>query len=94
MKDTICRRSYEKQYTFRKKCQNLQKSLCLNLKMFHSITFNGRKIIKIIILKVALSPSKENYFVCVTEWSLKIIKNAFYFILKALFVLKISKFLS
>ena len=72
----------------------LAKSLCLNLKMFHSITFNGRKIIKIIILKVALSPSKENYFFCVTEWPLKIIKNAFYFILKALFVLKISKFLS
>ena len=34
------------------------------------------------------------FFVCVTESPLKMIKIAFYFILKALFVLKISKFLS
>ena len=36
---------------------------------------------------------KNNFFVCATESPLKMIKNAFYFILKALFVLKICKFL-
>ena len=33
-------------------------------------------------------------FVCVTESPSKTMKNAFYFILKTFFVLKISKFLS
>ena len=45
-------------------------------------------------LKVGLSPSKKicvNWFI---ESPLKMMKNAFYFILKALFVLKIFKFLS
>ena len=34
------------------------------------------------------------YVICLIESPLKVIKNAFYFILKALFVLKIFKFLS
>ena len=44
-------------------------------------------------LKVALSPLKKNscYFF---ESTLKMMKNAFYFILKAIFVLKILEFLS
>ena len=46
------------------------------------------------ILKVGLSPSKKNCVICFTESPLKMMKNAFYFILKALFVLKIFKFLS
>ena len=33
-------------------------------------------------------------FICFNESPLKIMKNAFYFILKALFVLKIFKYLS
>ena len=37
---------------------------------------------------------KKYFFVCVTESPLKMIKNAFYFILKTLFTLKIFKFLS
>ena len=45
-------------------------------------------------LKVGLSPSKKNCFICLIESPLKMIKNAFYFILKALFVLKKFKFLS
>ena len=44
-------------------------------------------------LKVGLSPSKKNCVICFIE-PFKIIKSAFYFILKALFVLKIFKFLS
>ena len=46
-------------------------------------------------LKVGLSFSKKkNYFICFNESPLKMMKNAFYFILKALFILKIFKFLS
>ena len=43
-------------------------------------------------VKVGLSASKKIFFVCTTESHLKLIKNAFCFIFKALFVLKISKF--
>ena len=44
-------------------------------------------------VKVGLSPSKKGV-VCFIESHLKVMKNAFYFILKALFFLKIFKFLS
>ena len=43
-------------------------------------------------LKVGLSTSKKT-FICLNEILLKMMKNAFYFILKALFVLKMFKFL-
>ena len=45
-------------------------------------------------LKVGLSPSKKNCFIYLNESPLKMMKNAFYFILKALFILTIFKFLS
>ena len=45
-------------------------------------------------LKVRLSPSEKNFVICFTESPLKMMKNAFYFILKALSVLKVFKFLS
>ena len=45
-------------------------------------------------LKVGLSPSKKMCVICLIESPLKMMKNAFYFILKVLFVLKIFKFLS
>ena len=45
------------------------------------------------IIKVGLLPLKKNCFICCNESPLKIMKNVFYFILKALF-LKIFKFLS
>ena len=44
-------------------------------------------------IKVGLSLSKKNCC-CFIESPLKLMKNAFNFILKALFVLKIFKFLS
>ena len=47
-----------------------------------------------IFFKVGLSTSKKNCVICFIESPLKVIKNAFYFILKALFVLKVFKFLS
>ena len=37
---------------------------------------------------------KKFIFICLNESSLKMMKNAFYFVLKALFVLKLFKFLS
>ena len=44
--------------------------------------------------KVGLLPSKKKCFIYFNEDSLNIMKNVFYFILKALFVFKIFKFLS
>ena len=44
-------------------------------------------------IKVGLSPSKKN-FICFKDSPSKMLKNAFYFILKVIFVLKIFKFLS
>ena len=46
------------------------------------------------IFKVGRSPSKKYCVICLIESPLKMMKNALYFILKALFVLKIFKFLS
>ena len=45
-------------------------------------------------IKVGLSPSKKMCIICLIESPLKMMKNAFYFILKALFILKIFEFLS
>ena len=45
-------------------------------------------------LKVGLSPSKKICVIYFIEGPLKMMKNAFYLILKALFILKILKFLS
>ena len=45
------------------------------------------------MVKVGLSTSKNICSICLDKSPLKIIKNAFYFILKALFILKIFKFL-
>ena len=44
--------------------------------------------------KVGLLPSKKNYLICFNESPLKMMKIAFHFILKTLFVLKTCKFLS
>ena len=46
------------------------------------------------IFKVWFSPSKKYCVICFIESPLKMMKNTFYVILKALFVLKIFKFLS
>ena len=46
------------------------------------------------MIKVGLSPSKKICVIWFIESPLKMIKIAFYFILNALFVLKIFKFLS
>ena len=49
---------------------------------------------KALTLKPVSHLSKIITFICFNENPLKMMKNAFYFILKALFVLKILKFLS
>ena len=46
------------------------------------------------LIKVKPIPSKNFLCICMIENPLKVIKNAFYFIVKALFVLKIFKFFS
>ena len=45
-------------------------------------------------IRVGLSPFKKHFFICFNDNPSKIMKNAFYFILKALFVLKIFKYMS
>ena len=49
---------------------------------------------KIVWFKIGLWASKIICVICLIEIPFKIMKNAFYFILKALLVLKIFKFLS
>ena len=44
-----------------------------------------------LLIKVGLSPSKKVFFICFNDSPSKMMKNAFYFILKALFLLKIFK---
>ena len=51
-------------------------------------------LIPVFSIKVGLSPSKNTFFICFNDSPSKMMKNAFYFILKALFVLKIFRFLS
>ena len=46
------------------------------------------------LIKVELSPFKKNCVICFNESLLKMMKKACYFILKALFVLKMFKFFS
>ena len=46
-----------------------------------------------IVFKVELSPSKKLFFIDFNEKPLKVMKNAFWFMLKALFVLEMFTFL-
>ena len=62
--------------------------LLLNFKSFTSFSY------KISLIKVGLSPFKKICVIFLIERPLNVMKNAFYFILKALFVLKTFKFLS
>ena len=56
--------------------------------------FVKSQLLKKQLVKVGLSPFKKNCAICLIESPLKMMKNVFYFNLKALFVLKIFKFLS
>ena len=51
-------------------------------------------LVTVKIVKVGLSPSKKISFICFSDSPSKMMKNAFYFILKALFVFKIFELLS
>ena len=70
----------------------MEKNIDLFLREISSIKRSLHKKNKFSI-KVGLSLSIKICFVCFNETPLKM-KNAFYFILKALFVLKTFKFLS
>ena len=56
--------------------------------------FYDQKYLCILRLKVGLSSSKKVCFICSNESPFNIMKNGFYFMLKAFFFLKIIKFLS
>ena len=69
----------------------------MNGRKFHFMILGKRNVklkLKTGFNKVGLSPSKKICFVCFNEGPFKTMKNAFYFIWKALFILKVFKFLS
>ena len=70
------------------------KSLLKNYFFFIHISVSYANIAWASTFKVGLSPSKKICFICFNESPLKMVKNTFYFILRALLVLKILKFLS
>ena len=55
--------------------------------------FSGKHLWQSLFFEVGLSPSKK-IVICLIKSPLKMMKNAFYFILKALFVLKIKVFVT
>ena len=69
---------------------------CLDLNLFAKIknTWWFLDTLFYILLKVGLLTSKLFIIICFIDSPSKLMKNAFYFILKALFVLKILKFMS
>ena len=68
------------------------------IKTFKKLTFFNSlesNLLEEVHVKVGLSPSKKVCFItCFNESPLKMMNNAFYFLLQALFVLKIFIFLS
>ena len=58
-----------------------------------SIDYRVQCYLFIKLVKVGLSPSKKVCFICFNESPIKMMKNAFYLILKAFFLHKILKFL-
>ena len=69
-------------------------SLFIDRRIHSGLTPGMSTAIVIRAFQVELSPSKQACFICFDESPLKVMENAFYFILKALFVLKIFEFLS
>ena len=77
-----------------KKC--VAKNMTLDIEL--SVVFHGKVSLRMIYsiheLKLESHLPKKIIFICFNESPIKITKNAFYFILKFVFVLKISKYLS
>ena len=63
------------------------------LKAFRHL-FKIGKLVLSLSAKFGLSPSKKNCVIFLIGSPLRMMKTAFYFILKALFIFKIFKFLS
>ena len=75
--------------------QSLQKqSLITIYKSFFRPHLDYGDIVCDRVFKVVLSLSKKVIFICFNKRTLKMIKNAFFFILRALFILEIFKFLT
>ena len=77
---------------------NIMHQFVRKLKMLSSTQMRETHPLHIQYLSLQLKSDshlpKKFLFICVNESPLKMMKNAFYFILKTLFVLKIFKFLS
>ena len=59
---------------------------------FRKLSLNNYFTYKNFLIKVGLSPSKRICVICLIESPLKMLKNYFYFVLKALSVFKNSSF--
>ena len=72
--------------------------VCHHIKCFNmSFVSFGTHIFRdntVRLFKIGLSRSKEYFYICFNDSPSKMMKNACYFTLKALFSLKIFKFLS
>ena len=75
-------------------CYVIILKLTLALLSSHFPTWSKEPGQKFKYLKVGFTPSEKVCVICFIKGPLKMMKNAFNFILKALFVLKIFKFLS
>ena len=71
-----------------------QEDQCSNSRKMANLTPKGKCSKASIKLKAGLSPSQKIVFIYVNERPLKVMKNAFYFMLKAHSVLEIFTFLS
>ena len=69
-------------------------SLIFSLLLVFCLVYHSYLSVFELIFKVRLSPFKKDCVSCLIENPLKMMKNTFYFILKALFVLKIFTVLS
>ena len=83
-------------YHFLDHSQNLFDPMCWNMNEWKQLLLylylyilEGKKL-----LSLTLTFQKKVFFICFNDSSSKMMKNAFYFILKALFLLTIFKFLS
>ena len=66
----------------------------INISYLFNNVASKNDAINIFSFEVGFPPSKIICVICLIKSRLKMMKNAFHFILKALFVLKIFKFLS
>ena len=84
---TVCNRSKSNEKKKNNEKLDCRKNKCVKNKMVKNLLQKRS-------LKSYSNLAKTNCVICFIESALKMMENAFYFILKALFVLKIFKFLT